>query len=101
MTKYLTIGLLGALCAALVALMVMQRQNAALSAENASLSRSIAVLEDSRAQARLAADVARAEAQRERDRAVEYDAFREALIEGNEDAELPEWFQGWLRELLP
>jgi len=80
--------------------MVMQRQNAALIAENASLSRSIAVLEDSRAQARLAADVARAEAQRERKKAAEYDALRKALIDGDEDAELPPFFRDWLSDLL-
>lgn len=100
-TRYLTIGLMGALCLALGAVIVMQRQNASLSAENASLTRSIATLEQSRDQARLAADVARATAAREKSKADEYDALREALISGGEDQVLPEWFQDWLREILP
>lgn len=100
MGKYLTIALMTALCASLVAVVLLQRGNAALQAENASLTRSVAALEQQAAQSRLAADVARAAAQRERERAAEYDALREALIDGDEDADLPTWFRSYLDDLL-
>jgi uncharacterized protein HemX len=99
-TKYLTIGLLVALCLALGAVIVMQRQNASLSAENASLTRSLATLEQSRDQARLAADVARAAAAREKSKADEYDALRNALINGEQDEELPAWFADYVAAVL-
>lgn len=66
----------------------------------ASLARSVAVLSDARDQARLAAEVARAAADRERMRAAEYDALREALITGGDDAEVPDWFCDYLDGLL-
>lgn len=100
MWRYLSAALLLALCAALVAVVWFQRGNAALQAENASLARSMAVLEGERQQARLARDVARAEADRVRVRAAEYDALREALIDGGEDQVLPEWFKEYLKRLL-
>lgn len=100
MWRYLSIALLLALCAALVAVVLLQRSNASLTAQNASLTRSVAVLEDQAAQSRLAADVAQAAAQRERARAAEYDALREALIDGDDDAHLPPWFRSYLDDLL-
>lgn len=72
----------------------------AAEAEAASLRRSVAVLEDARDQAREAAAVANAAAERERGRAQEYDDLREALIRGDEDAELPDWFRDYLDNLL-
>ena len=98
--RYVTIGLLGALCLALGAFWWVHRANGDLRVENASLARSVATLEDQRAQARLAADVARAAADRARARAAEYDALRETLLKGDDDAPLPDWFRAYLDRVL-
>ena len=74
-------------------------QNRALRAENAMQAASITALRDQFEQARLAADVARAAAKREAERAEEYDQLREALLKGNDDAPLPDWFRDYLRNL--
>lgn len=66
----------------------------------ASQERSITALKQQAEQAREAAEVAKATAERERARAEEYDRLRESLIGGNEDAELPDWFVAWLEQLL-
>jgi len=73
---------------------------AALQQENASLARSVAVLEREKENARLAEDVARAEAERQRKKATEYDALKEALLRGDEDAPLPQWFRDYFDDLL-
>lgn len=49
---------------------------------------------------RIARTVARAEAERFKARSDEYDALREALLEGNEDAPLPDWFVSYLDRLF-
>lgn len=67
----------------------------AAEAEAASLARSVATLENAREQARLAATVARAEAERQAREAAKWNAIREALLEGNEDAPLPPEFHRW------
>lgn len=100
MSRYLIIGLLGALCLSLGAVVVLQRTNAALSDDNARLSRSIVALEEGAALSRLAAEVAKAEAARQQARAKEYDAFRASLMNGEQDADLPDWFTAWLDDLL-
>jgi len=50
-------------------------------------------------QARLAAEVAQANADRTAERAAEYDALRETLLKGSNDAPLPGWFSDYLRDL--
>jgi hypothetical protein len=49
---------------------------------------------------RLAAAVSAAERDRFEARAAEYDALREALLEGGEDAPLPDWLAAYLASLL-
>lgn len=51
-------------------------------------------------QAELARDVADAEADRISAKAREYDALKEALIRGEDDAELPDWFIAYLGSLF-
>lgn len=95
--------ILGGACAVFLtvcaALWTVKQQNDRLRVMVAAQARSISALEAQRAQARLAADVATAVAKREAARAAEYDALREALLRGEEDAELPEWFRAYLRDL--
>lgn len=78
----------------------IQRDRAALRAENASLRRQVAIMQEQAEQARLAASVARAEAERQAARAAEYDRLREALIGGQDDVDLPDWFRDYLDRLL-
>lgn len=66
----------------------------------ARLERSLAVVEAARKQARLAASVAQAAANRAQTRAAEYDRMRENLLKGNTDEELPDWFREYLDDLL-
>ncbi len=68
--------------------------------ENASLTRSLAVLEDSRDQARLAAEVAKAAAQREREAAARYEQVKDAFRKGDFDAPLPDDFRLLLGRIL-
>lgn len=72
----------------------------ALASENASLTRSVVVLEGQIEQSKLAREVADAEAARVKARAAEYDALRETLMRGDDDAPLPEWFRDYLDRLL-
>lgn len=94
-------GVLGlAICAALVWLFFVTRENASLSLQNASLERSLASLTQQATQAREAAAVARAAAKREAEIADEYEALRSALINGESDEPLPQWFVDYLDRLL-
>lgn len=68
--------------------------------DNARLTRSVAALEQSRAQAREAAAVARAEAERQEARAKEYEQIKDAFREGNFNAPLPDDFRRLLDRLL-
>ncbi|MFY0633694.1 MAG: hypothetical protein JXQ91_07775 [Vannielia sp.] len=93
--RYLSGALLVATLAAAGWAYVERAGRLSAQAEAASLRRSVAVLEDARAQARSAAEVARAEAERQAARAAEYDALKEALLRGGDDVALPDWFDAW------
>lgn len=75
-------------------------QNALLRAESAELHREVRIARETAEQAALARDVARAEAARHAQAAAEYDAIREALLKGDDDAPIPEWFRAFLDGLL-
>lgn len=75
-------------------------QNALLRAEAAVLQREIRTARETAAQAAQARDVARAEASRHAKAAVEYAAIREALLKGDDDAPIPDWFRAFLDGLL-
>ena len=75
-------------------------QNALLTASVAALEDDLRVQADIAAQAAQARDVARAEAARQAKKAAEYDAIREALLRGDEDAPVPGWFRDFLDDLL-
>lgn len=68
--------------------------------DKASLTRSVVALEQSRDQAREAAAVARAEAERQEARAKEYEQIKDAFREGNFNAPLPDDFRRLLDRLL-
>lgn len=95
MMRYLSMALLLAALGAAGWGYVERAGRRAAEAEAASLRRSVAALEDARAQARSAAQVARAEAKRQAARAAEYDALKEALLRGGDNAPLPDWFDAW------
>lgn len=71
----------------------------ALRAETASQRASIRALEMERDNARLARAVAQAARERVESQAAEYDALREALLRGNDDAPIPDWFRTYLGRL--
>ena len=66
----------------------------------ASQARSIKTLEERAAQAEQARAVAVAHQKRVEALAREYDALKEALIRGDEDAPIPDWFRDYLDRLL-
>lgn len=72
----------------------------ALRDDNASLTRSNEALETARTQARLAASVARAEADRQRAKATEYEHVKDAFRKGDFDAPLPDDFRALLDRIL-
>lgn len=74
--------------------------NALLTASVAALEDDLRVQADIAAQAAQARDVARAEAARQASKAAEYDAIREALLKGDENAPVPRWFRDFLDDLL-
>lgn len=71
-----------------------------LRADNASLTRSVEILNISRQQARTAAEVARAEAQRQSVKAKEYEQVKDAFRKGDFDAPLPDDFSRLLDRVL-
>lgn len=100
MTRYILPGVLAALVLAGGWIWWQSGTIDALEADKARLERSLVVEREAREQARLAANVAQASADRERARAAEYDALRESLLKGNDDAPLPDWFRAYLDRLL-
>ena len=78
----------------------LQADNDALTASLAASEREKAVLTQKAAQATHAAEIARNEAQRYQARANEYDALRESLTNGDNDAPIPDWFCQYLNRLL-
>ncbi|MBY5988225.1 hypothetical protein [Roseovarius atlanticus] len=73
---------------------------AGLEADKARLERSVQSLEAARAQARTAARVAQAEAERQRALAIEYEQVKDAFREGDFDAPLPDDFRDLLDRIL-
>ncbi|QFT81151.1 hypothetical protein FIU89_11075 [Roseovarius sp. THAF27] len=71
-----------------------------LKADKARLERSVQSLEAARAQARTAARVARAEADRQAKLAAEYEQVKDAFREGDFDAPLPDDFRDLLDRIL-
>ena len=74
----------------------------AVSAEaaGAALQREVEVRDAQIAQAALARRVAAAEAQRHAAKANELDRIKEAILKGDEDADIPAWFRAYLERLL-
>lgn len=68
--------------------------------EIASLERSVATLEEAVTQSRLAADVAKAVAERERAVSAQYERLRDNLRNGGNDAEIPCWFSNYVNSIL-
>lgn len=85
---------------AVAAVWALWADRADLKEQNAHLQREIAVQAEVAAQAALARDVAEAEAKRHRLRAEEYDALRESLLKGDNNATLPDWFIAYLERLF-
>lgn len=75
-------------------------QNTLLRAQVADLRNEVRIAHETAAQAALARDVARAEASRHAKAVAEYAAIREALLKGDDDAPIPEWFRAFLDGLL-
>lgn len=73
---------------------------AGLQADKARLERSVQSLEAARAQARTAARVVQAEADRQRALAIEYEQVKDAFREGDFDAPLPDDFRVLLDRIL-
>lgn len=100
MLRYVLIAALSAVLGLLGWVWLLRSQRDSLEAHTASQARSIVALEAQAAQARLAAEVAKAAAERERLRAAEYDRLRMALVDGGEDVDLPDWFRDWVHALV-
>ena len=92
-TRYVTIAALLACLGLGAALWWQSSRVAGLQADKARLERSVQTLEVARAQARTAARVAQAEAERQRALAAEYEQVRDAFREGDFDAPLPDDFR--------
>lgn len=100
MMKYaLAVALIASLGLAGALFRVMQ-DNASLTTRNASLTRSVASLKQARDQAQEARKVALAHLKRERARSAEFDRFRETLLKGGKDEDLPDWFLTWVTDLV-
>lgn len=78
----------------------LKEANEAQAVEIASLNRSVETLTQAAAQSRLAAEVAKAQAAREREAAAAYEALRDNFRNGGNDADLPCWFSDRINELL-
>lgn len=94
-----TLAVLAAGLAAAWWLTSLVKERDALRQANQILTVSVASLREQVDQTQEALAVARVVSQQERARAIEYDALREALIGGNNDADLPEWFVDYLHDL--
>lgn len=70
-----------------------------LELQNANLTTSMQSLERQADQAREAEAVAEAYAASITEKAKQYDAMREAILRGNHNEGLPDWFRAYLREL--
>lgn len=79
--------------------MHLRADNASLQATADAQAREIMTLNVQVSQAREAAEVARATADREASDARKYNALREALIKGDEDVDLPDFFVELLADL--
>lgn len=76
-------------------------KTARLEAENAALTRSVAVLEHTAAQSRAAAKVAKAYAERAEQKALEYERVKDAFRTGDfDDVALPDDFRRLLDRIL-
>jgi septal ring factor EnvC (AmiA/AmiB activator) len=97
---YLAGGILAAFLALAGGLWWQSSTIGVLRDDNARLTRSAAALEDARAQARLAATVAQAEAGRQRAKAAKYEQVKEAFRQGDFNATLPDDFRVLLNRIL-
>lgn len=89
-----------AACAALALVLVFQSVRLeSVKADLDQRDRDVAALELERDQARLAREVAEAAMSRIQVKADEYDALREALLSGDQNADIPNWFSDWLFDL--
>lgn len=98
---YIMGGLVLAVSAFVWWVMDLRADKARLVAENARLTRELAVQERVAAQAQEARAVADAHARRTRAKADEYDKLREALLKGDDDAPIPAFLCDYLNRLLP
>lgn len=80
--------------------MDLQDKNEALTAENSRMERELDVAEARATQAREAQAVARAETERFRRAAEEYDQIRETILRGKDDAPIPDFLCAYLERLL-
>lgn len=99
-TRYALITALAATLALAAALCWQSGTVDRLRDDKARLTRSVTALEQSRAQARAAADVARAEAARQAAVAAEYEQVKDAFRKGDFDAPLPDDFRALLGRIL-
>ena len=98
--KYVTIAALVACLGLGAALWWQSSRVADLKADKARLERSVQNLEAARAQARTAASVAQAEAERQRALAAEYEQVKDAFRDGDFNAPLPDDFRRLLDRIL-
>lgn len=99
-TRYALIAALVACLGLGAALWWQSSRVAGLQADKARLERSVQNLEAARAQARTAARVAQAEAERQRALAAEYEQVKDAFREGDFNAPLPDDFRVLLDRVL-
>lgn len=92
----LGIGILGTV---MVRAMSLEAEVETLTLANQALATSNAALQQKLDQTQQAAAVLQRQLEIEEKRAAEYDALREALINGGQDAALPQWFVDYLRQL--
>ncbi len=78
----------------------MSQRLEASKAKVARLEQDIMVIRAERDQAMESRRVARAEADRQRKRAEEFDQMREDLMKGTEDAPIPDWLSAYLDRLF-
>lgn len=89
-----------AVCVALaVALGVQTLRLDSVNTDLVQAKRDVVAMGLERDQARLAEAVAEAAASRIQQKADEYDALREALLSGDQNVPIPDWFHDWLVNL--